>query len=130
MKKPSDRYRAMEEATQKPEDALIRAYAQCVELLIKAKTAMAAGGGDSATIGTAIRGGHQVLMSLCGALDHEVFPELSSSLEQTYLGLMQSLTTAQIRNDVDEIQRVIDIINDVRNSWEDAVRETGTLPKG
>jgi flagellar biosynthetic protein FliS len=89
---------------------------------------MTSADGDDA--GGEIRNAHHVIFSLCGALDHEVFPELSRQLEQTYLGLMQSLTRAQLRNDVDELQAIVDIIVDLRDTWVEAVRKVGGNPTG
>jgi len=125
MKKPSDTYLKMGRATQQPEAALLQAYDQCIMSLTRALDSMGEGAVDNAAIGTGIREGHQILLSLCGALDHDVYPELSAKLEQTYLGLMQALTSAHVRNDVDELRRVVDIIMDLRASWTDAVREKG-----
>ena len=123
MKKPADAYRKAASATQSPDRALIAAYDQCVTALVQSRDAMKEEVVDSSVVGHGVGVAHQVLFVLCGALDHEVYPEFSARMEQTYLGLGQSLTQAHMQNDVDGLTQVIDIINALRESWQDAVRE-------
>ena len=127
-KNPFDTYRAQDLDALKPGEALIRVFDQCIQHLEEASVLMRAAPRDEAKLGEKLHLGHTILFTLCDSLDSESYPDLTSNLEGLYLRLMQSLTNAHLRNDVDEVLGVVAILIDLRDAWTDASREVEGSP--
>jgi len=61
-----------------------------------------------------------ILRELITSIDHSVAPELGRRLDSIYHYLYDRLTHANIRDDVEALNAVIDALTDLRAAWSEA----------
>lgn len=74
--------------------------------------------------GERISRAHAIISELNLTLDHEVAPELCANLERLYLYMLNQITEANRTNDTEKIELVIELLDDLRGAWREAVQSS------
>ena len=101
---------------------LLMLYDGCIRFLEQAITAIESG--DVATRGNRINRAHAIISELKCTLNHDVAPELCDNLEALYAFMLDQLTRANLNNDVEPVDVVLELMDGLRATWRDAVAQT------
>lgn len=74
-----------------------------------------------------------ILLELISCLDHKADSHLAANLHSIYDYMFNKLTQANIRDDVDALDEVIEMLSELRTAWADAellIRSGGTAKVG
>lgn len=115
------RYQAVQIESASPGQILLALYDGCIRFCRAAQVHIEAG--DVAAKGKMISKAVAILGELRSTLDHNVAPELCESLEGLYVFFQEQLSLANIKMDGTLIDPVINLMNDLRNAWSEAVTE-------
>lgn len=61
-----------------------------------------------------------IIMELVGTLNADADPDLAENLESLYVYMYDTITQANINDDVKALERVIKILSDLRMTWAEA----------
>lgn len=125
--KAARRYRETSVSTASRFELVVQLYDG---FLTNARSALAAmNEGSPARTGTAIGQALAILHELTGALDHSVAPDLCQSLETVYRSLDYQLLRANATRDPALLERVVQIMDDLRGAWAHASREVAATAR-
>lgn len=111
----SNKYAATQVNTSKPIDLVIMLYDGAVENLKKAINCMESR--DVAEKGEYISKSTAIIDELNASLNLEAGGEIALNLQGLYLYMNTTITNANIRNDVNKLNHVIDLLEDIRSAW-------------
>lgn len=114
------KYQAVHIESATPGQILLALYDGCIRFCKGAQMQIEAG--DVAGKGKLISKAIAILGELRSTLDHAVAPELCESLENLYTFFQEQLSLANIKMDGSLIDPVIRIMTNLREAWEQAIR--------
>jgi len=119
-----NRYKAVQVKTSSPGDLLVMLFDGCFRFLKEAKAAMEEG--NRARAGEKLDRAYAILSELVSTLRPEVWPELCENLESVYLFCMGHVVQANIEQDPEKVQQIVDILEPVRGGFREAVRQVNS----
>lgn len=108
-------YRNTQVQTASPEQILIMLYDGAIRFLNQAAVAMEAG--DRALKVKNIDKTLAIIAELNATLDHDIGGEIAANLAALYDFMMREIPRANARNDVKILAPVLNILNDLRETW-------------
>ncbi|MEO1272323.1 MAG: flagellar export chaperone FliS, partial [Myxococcota bacterium] len=73
--------------------------------------------------GEKISRAHAIISELNSTLNHEAAPELCDNLQALYIFMLEKLTQANRNNDVEALAVVTDLLNTLRDGWQEVVQQ-------
>lgn len=114
------KYKAAHIESATPGQILLALYDGCIRFCRAAQMQIEAG--DVASKGQLISKAIAILGELRSTLDHGVAPELCESLDNLYIFFQEQLSLANIKMDGSLIDPVIRIMSNLRDAWDQAIR--------
>lgn len=109
------RYRAVKIQTASPAEIMLMLYDGAIRFAKIARKMIEEE--DLSGKGTYIGKVQAIISELMGSLDFSIAPELCTQLEQLYTYMMEQLTEADVNVDVEPLDRVIKLLNTLREGW-------------
>ena len=122
MRKALTQYRINANNADSPGRILLRLYDGTIKFLKQARVAIDQNRPDKR--GDRIRRAHAIISELNATLNHDVDPALCENLSALYRYMLNQLTEANQKNSAEPIDLVIELLEDLRGAWVQAVRET------
>ncbi|AEE13820.1 flagellar protein FliS [Thermodesulfobium narugense DSM 14796] len=120
-------YKANEVETSPPWKVLIMSYETIIKNLKIAKEAIKRK--DFFVKSKSISKAQMIILTLVSMLDQSQDKEIVGSLTSLYFYYTKELTIANAENSVERIDNVINLINTLKSSWEEAFSKMGLLAK-
>lgn len=90
--------------------------AGAIERLIQGKAAMEQG--SIATKGERLGKALDIIISLRGCLSFDDGGEIASNLDSLYLYMIEKITAANQKNEVEHVDEVIDMLRELKSAWD------------
>jgi flagellar protein FliS len=117
-------YRHVQRATTTPAQRLVMCYDAVVRDLEKALVAFDDPSPNRlADVHNALHHAHQILVELQLALDDQAAPDLCTSLRDLYDFWLSQLSEANVRKDPAPVAAILDMVRDMRDTWQQAARQ-------
>jgi len=104
--------------TASPGKLLVMAYDAAIKFGRMAQEKMKEG--DLFEQSTSIRKVQNILLELMASLDPKVDRQLTANLDALYTYMFDKLTHANVHDDVNAIEEVVQIMTELRSAWEEA----------
>lgn len=121
------KYQAAQIESASPGQILVALYDGCIRFCKEAQLHIA--DGDTAKKGHALGKAIAILGELRSTLDHEVAPDLCTSLERLYVFFQEQLSLANTKMDGSLVDPVVRMLTDLRTAWSQAVNEVETAAR-
>jgi flagellar protein FliS len=118
-KKPFQEYQRTQVTTAGKEKVLLMLYEGCIRFMKLARARMLEK--KIAEKGKYISRSIDIISELMNTLDHKTGGQLSNDLESLYLFMIDKLIDANIRNNPEDIDVVIDLMSNLYVAWNDVV---------
>jgi flagellar protein FliS len=113
-----NRYKQAQARTAGPNDLIVMLYDGILRFVAEAITGVEAG--DSAASGQKLSRALDIIAYLQAILRPDQAPELSATLDQTYLAWTTLLVRANLQRDVESMRAVRAQVVDLKSAWEKA----------
>ena len=113
-------YKKTSVSTTSRERILLMLYDGAIRFLEQAKLAI--DNGQTQVKGEKISRAHAIISELNATLNHEIAPELCKNLQSLYIFIFDQLNLANLNNDKGAIDVSIEILDDLRGAWREAVK--------
>ena len=121
-------YKKTSVATTSRERILLMLYDGAIRFMEQAKIAI--DGGQVQLKGEKISRAHAIVSELNATLNHDVAPELCTNLQSLYIFIFDQHNLANLNNDKGALDVAIEILDDLRGAWREAVKiQSATKPK-
>jgi len=131
MNNPYSQYSLNQLTTATPGKLLVMTYDAAIRFARVASEKMKEGKLDEQS--TNIRKVQNILLELISCLDPKADPHLAANLHSIYDYMFNRLTHANIKDDADALEEVIEMLSELRSAWSDAellIRTGGTTNAG
>lgn len=122
-----NQYQQNQIATASPEQLLIMLYDGAIRFSRQAKEAIETN--DMATKGKYIGKTMAIISEFTRSLDHDIGGHIAADLDALYAYMIRELSTANLQNDKEKIDIVINLLTDLRQTWVEAI-ELNNAEKG
>jgi flagellar protein FliS len=126
MANPYEIYRKTQAQTATKADLLLMLYDGAVRYALQARTAIESL--DIMAAHNSILRVEDIIRELSVTLDRGSSPEVADSLARLYDYMMHLLIQANIRKSVEPLDKVIDMLTDLRDTWRQAARRANGQP--
>ncbi|MEL6180812.1 MAG: flagellar export chaperone FliS [Myxococcota bacterium] len=114
-------YKKTRVSTTSRERILLMLYDGAIRFVEQARRAIEEG--QAHIKGEKISRAHAIISELNSTLNHEAAPELCDNLQALYIFMLEKLTQANRNNDVEALAVVTDLLNTLRDGWQEVVQQ-------
>ena len=107
-------------ATASREQLLIMFYDGAIRFTSQARQAIGTGDIEGRNYG--IQKASAIISELAATLDHKIGGQIAENLDALYAYMLNELNMANIKNDATRLERVEEMLADLRQTWVEAIR--------
>lgn len=121
-------YQQTEILSSSPEQLILLLYRRLLGHLREGANCMSAGNVEGK--GEHLQKASAILYELAASLDREAGGELADQLGALYAFFVRELAAASLGRDRSRVDRIIEMVSQLNESWLSAARELGVVPAG